>query len=161
MPRPCREPGFPRIAAGPEFAEMKAMNTRFIPYPTSHVVGTIADAKRADAAVEALVGAGFERPSLAVLHGEDGLRRLDPTGAQHGVLERLQRALIRIGARAEEYRHLMRHVDDVRAGRRVVMVPAPKTEARAVAADILNAYGAESVGFYGRWAWHGLAADGR
>jgi uncharacterized protein (TIGR02246 family) len=132
----------------------------FIPYPTNRVVGTIAEAKDADAAVEALVEAGFDRPSIDVLRGEDGLRRLDPTGAEHGVLERLQRAVIRMGAHVEEYQHLMRHVEDVRAGRCVVMVLAPRLEARTVAADILNAHGAEFVGFYGRWAWQGLAAEG-
>jgi uncharacterized protein (TIGR02246 family) len=131
----------------------------FIPYPTNRVVGTIAEAKHADAAVEALVEAGFDRPSIDVLRGEEGLRRLDPTGAEHGVLERLQRALVRVGAQVEEYQHLMRHVEDVRAGRCVVMVLAPRLEARTVAADILNAHGAEFVGFYGRWAWHGLAAE--
>ena len=162
MPQPFPSGDCPCVAAGPEFAPVRGMNqTRFIAYPTNHVVGTIADATRADAAVEALADAGFERPSLVVLHGADGLLRLDPTGAQHGVLERLQRALIRLGAPAEEYRHLLRHVDDVRAGRRVVMVPAQGTEARAVAADILNAYGADAVGFYGRWAWQGLGGDRR
>ena len=61
----------------------------------------------------------------------------------------------------------MRHVEDVRAGRWVIMVLAPKREARTIAGDILSVHGAEFVGFYGRWAWEGLtpssgpaAADG-
>jgi hypothetical protein len=139
----------------------------FIPYPTNRVVGTIAEEAHAGAAVEALVAAGFERHSLDVLHGEEALRRLDPTGAEHGVLERLQRTLLRTGRPVEEYRHLMHHVEDVRAGRWVIMVPAPERAARTIAADILDAHGAEFVGFYGRWAWEGLtsksgaaAADG-
>ena len=33
----------------------------FIPYPTNRVVGTIADAEHADAAVNALMEAGFDR----------------------------------------------------------------------------------------------------
>ena len=36
------------------------------------------------------------------------------------------------------------------------MALAPEREGRTVAADILNAHGAEFVGFYGRWAWQGL-----
>ena len=131
----------------------------FIPYPTNRVVGTIADAQRADSAVTALVEAGFDRQSIDVVHGDEDLSRLDPTGAEHGVLERLQRALIRTGGPAEEYKHLMHHVEDVRAGRFVIMVLAPEREQRTVAADILNAYGAEFVGFYGRWAWQGLTAE--
>ena len=49
----------------------------------------------------------------------------------------------------------MHHVEDVRAGRWVIMVLAPEREARTVAGDILSAHGAEFVGFYGRWAWEG------
>lgn len=131
----------------------------FIPYPTNRVVGTIADAEHADAAVKALVKAGFDRQSIDVLHGHEDLIRLDPTGAEHGVLERLQRALIRTGGPAEEHKHLMHHVEDVRAGRFVIMVLAPELDGRSVAADILNAHGAEFVGFYGRWAWQELTPN--
>jgi uncharacterized protein (TIGR02246 family) len=141
---------------------MEIMNSNpternFIPYPTNRVVGTIADAEHADAAVKSLVEAGFDRHSIDVLHGDEDMSRLDPTGGEHGVLERLQRALIRTGGRVEEYKHLMHHVEDVRAGRFVVMVLAPERDARTIAADILNTHGAEFVGFYGRWAWQGLA----
>ena len=136
--------------------DTKRAERGFIPYPTNRVVGTIADAEHADAAVNALMEAGFDRTSIDVLNGEDDLTRLDPTGTEHGVLERLQRALIRAGRPVEEYQHLMRHVEDVRAGRWVIMVLAPKREARTIAGDILSAHGAEFVGFYGRWAWEGL-----
>jgi uncharacterized protein (TIGR02246 family) len=127
----------------------------FIPYPTNRVVGTIADAKGANEAVTALRKAGFNQDSVDVLSGEEDLIRLDPTGTEHGILERLQRAVIRMGGSAEEYRHLMRHVEDLRAGRWVIMVLAPKRETRTIAGDILSAHGAEFVGFYGRWAWEG------
>ena len=137
--------------------ETNATERSFIPYPTNRVVGTIASAEHANAAVKSLVEAGFERQSIDVLSGQEDLSRLDPTGSEHGVLERLQRALIRAGRPAEEHKHLMRHVEDVRAGRFVVMVLAPEREARTIAADILSAHGAEFVGFYGRWAWRGVA----
>jgi len=134
----------------------RAMDTNptergFIAYPTNRVVGTVANAEHADAAVKALVEAGFDRQSIDVLHGEEDLNRLDATGAEHGVMGRLQRAVIRTGGPAEEYKHLMHHVEDVRAGRFVIMVLAPEREKRTIAADILEAHGAEFVGFYGRW----------
>ena len=110
-----------------EFMDTNRTERNFIPYPTNRVVGTIADGEHAAAAVNALVDAGFDRQSIDVLHGHEDLSRLDPTGAEHGVLERLQRALIRTAAPAEEYRHLMHHTEDVRAGRFVVMVLAPRT----------------------------------
>lgn len=132
----------------------------FIPYPTNRVVGTIEDAEHADAAVKALVEAGFDRQSIDVLHGDEDLSRLDPTGAKHGWLARLQRALIRIGGPVEELKHLTQHVEDIRAGRFVIMVRAAGRAGRITAADILNAHGAEFVGFYGRWAWEGLTRSG-
>ena len=53
----------------------------------------------------------------------------------------------------EEFKHLTHHVEDVRAGRYVIMVLTKRREQRIVAGDILHQYGAEFVGFYGRWAW--------
>jgi predicted SnoaL-like aldol condensation-catalyzing enzyme len=130
----------------------------FIPYPTHRVVGTIAEPKAAQAAIEALLSAGFEQEDIDILHGEKDLHRLDPTGAEHGFLTRFQRTLIRTAGPAEEFRHLKHHVEDVRAGRFVIMVLAKEREKRHLAADLLNSYGAEFVGFYGRWAWQALDA---
>lgn len=130
----------------------------FIPYPTHRVVGTIVDPKDARAAIEGLLSAGFQTTDIDILHGEQDLQRLDPTGAEHGFLAQFQRTLIRTAGPAEEFRHLSRHVDDLRAGRFVIMVLAKEREKREVAADVLNSHGAEFVGFYGRWAWQSLAA---
>jgi ketosteroid isomerase-like protein len=133
-------------------------NDNFIPYPTDRVVGTIDDPKHVRTAIVALLNAGFAREEIDVLHGEGGLDRLDPTGAEHGFLARFQRTLIRTAGPAEEYKHLRRHVEDVRAGRFVVMVLAKQAAERRTAAHILSAEGAEFIGFYGRWAYR--AFDG-
>jgi predicted SnoaL-like aldol condensation-catalyzing enzyme len=131
----------------------------FIPYPTHRVVGTIVDPKDARAAIEGLLSAGFQTTDIDILHGERDLHRLDPTGAEHGFLAQFQRTLIRTAGPVEEFKHLSRHVDDLRAGRFVIMVLAKERQKRNVAADILNSHGAEFVGFYGRWAWQSLESD--
>ena len=133
----------------------------FIPYPMNRVVGTIADASDARGAINALIQAGFDEHDIDILHGEAGAQRLDPEGIEHGFFARFQRTLIRTAGPAEEYTHLMRHVEDVHAGRFVIMVLAKERERRTLAADILNAHGAEFIGFYGRWSWEGLALDGQ
>jgi len=130
----------------------------FIPYPFERVVGTIAKPPNARAAVETLLGEGFRESDIEILRGEEDLHRLDPTGSEHGFLARFQRTLIRTLGPNEEFKHLSRHVEDIRAGRFVIMVLAKARERRYLAADILNAHGAEFVGFYGRWAWQSLAA---
>jgi hypothetical protein len=130
----------------------------FIVYPTNRVAGTITEADGAKRAVEDLVAAGFDRDDIDVLHGEQDLRRLDPTGGQHGLFAKLQRSLVR-GAVGSEFKHLAHHVEDVQAGRFVVMVLAREARSRDVAANILYAHGAEFVGFYGRWAYESLRQD--
>src|SRR5690349_8854617 len=130
----------------------------FIPYPTNRVAGTISDADQASLAVEGLVRAGFDRETIDVLHGEQDLRRLDPSGGEHGLFAKLQRSLIR-GAVGSEFKRLTHHVDDVQAGRFVIMVLTQDREGRDRAADILHAHGAEFVGFYGRWAYESLPKE--
>jgi uncharacterized protein (TIGR02246 family) len=127
----------------------------FIRYPTNRVVGTVSDDGRARDAIQALLRAGFEQDQIDILHGDDDLRRLDPTGAEHGFLAQFHRTLIRTFD-LEEFKHLTHHVEDVRAGRYVIMVLTKRREQRIVAGDILHQYGAEFVGFYGRWAWAGV-----
>jgi uncharacterized protein (TIGR02246 family) len=131
----------------------------FIRNPTNRVVGTVGDAARARAAAEALVLAGCRAEDIDILHGEEDVHRLDPTGAEHGFFAQFQRTVIRT-FELEEFRHLTHHVDDLRAGRYVIMVLARRREQRLVISDILHQHGAEFVGFYGRWAWTDLPADG-
>jgi hypothetical protein len=131
----------------------------FVSYPTNRVVGTITDAKSARAAIEALIQASVNREDIDVLHGQEDLNRLDPSGAEHGFLAQFQRTLIRLAGPVEESAHLRRHVEDVRAGRFVIMVLA-KADRRELVAGILNDHGAEFIGFYGRWAWKAFAGSG-
>jgi len=128
----------------------------FIPYPTNRVVGTIADSGNARAAIEALLAGGIDERDIDILHGDQDLNRLDVTGEEHGFLARFQRTLIRTAGSAEEYQHLIQHVDDVRSGRYVIMVLAREHGKRDRVAEILHAHHAQSVGFYGRWAWQAV-----
>jgi uncharacterized protein (TIGR02246 family) len=127
---------------------------------TNRVVGTVADAAKSDAAVDALLRAGFDRRDIDILHGEKDLQRLDPSGAPQGFLAQFQRTLNR-GLDLEEFKHLTHYLEDVRAGRFVIMVLAKRRALRIVAADILHQHGAEFVGFYGRWACEELPATGQ
>lgn len=124
----------------------------FIGYPTNRVVGTVCDADKAKQAIDALLRAGFDAEAIDILHGEEDLDRLDPSGTAHGFLTQFHRTMIR-SFDLEEFKHLSHHCEDVRAGRYVIMVMTKRREQRIVAGDILHQYGAEFVGFYGRWAW--------
>lgn len=131
---------------------MSTDRKNFIGYPTNRVVGTVGDAEKAREAIDALLEAGFHRDDIDILHGEEDLHRLDPDGTHHGFLAQFHRTMIRT-LDLEEFKHLTHHVEDIRAGRWVIMVRTRRREQRIVAGDILHQYGAEFVGFYGRWAW--------
>ena len=133
---------------------MKAASTErrdYISYPTNRVVGTVGDDGKAKTAIDALLRAGFAREDIDILHDEKDLKRLDPTGAEHGFFAQFQRTLIR-ALDLEEFKHLTHHVEDVRAGRFVIMVLAKRRAQRIVAADILHRMGPTS------WS---STADGR
>jgi hypothetical protein len=129
----------------------------FIAYPTNRVVGTIATSEHARAALQALLAAGIAGDDIDVLHGDEDLRRLDVTGAEHGFIAQFQRTLLRLAGPVEESAHLRHHVEDVRAGRFVIMVLARSHDRRDVVARVLSDHGAEFIGFYGRWAWQSLS----
>src|SRR5687768_10516959 len=93
----------------------------FIPYPTNRVVGTVTNASKAREAIGALLQAGFQQQDIDLLQGAEGLRRLDETGAEHGFLAQFQRTVIRTFD-LDEFKHLSHHVEDIRAGRCVLMV---------------------------------------
>lgn len=132
----------------------------FLPYPTNRVVGTVGDSERTEAALNALLQAGFRREQIDILHGEEDLKRLAP-GGDHGFLAQFQRTVVRAFEAFDEFRHVAHHIEDIRAGRFVIMVEAKRRDHRMVAADILNRYGAEFVGFYGRWAWEAIPPNPR
>jgi uncharacterized protein (TIGR02246 family) len=130
-------------------------------YPTNRVVGTVGDANKAQKAIEMLVRAGFLPDDIEILHDEADLRRLDAKGARQGVLAQFQWTWIRTFGSVEEFNYLTHYLEDIRAGRFVIMVRAKRRAQRITAADILNRHGAEFVAFYGMWAWEGLPASAR
>jgi hypothetical protein len=125
----------------------------FISYPMNRVAGTINESEDAQAAIEDLIHAGFNMDEIDVVYGEEGMRRLDPTGEKHGLLARLQRAFLQLN---EEPRHLRHHVEDVLAGHFVIMVLADEPEKQARAGEILKSHRAHFINFYGRWAMKSL-----
>jgi uncharacterized protein (TIGR02246 family) len=142
---------------GHPFTSSDAKRKDFVGY-ANRVVGTLADADSARAAIGALLKAGFARGDIDMLHGEEDLHRLDPTGVHHGFFAQFQRTIGRV-FELEESKHLTHLLDDIRAGRFVIMVLAKRRGQRMLASDILHRHGAEFVGFYGRWAWEDLPAS--
>jgi len=118
------------------------------PYPTGQVVGVLVDDATFAAARQSLDGSGFGDDDYDVLHGEEGLARIDVDGEHHGhggkFLRRLQ-ALF--GDDAEDAR---RYAEHLRAGHYVIGVAVGEDEAaKQRAADALRAAHAETVDYFG------------
>lgn len=144
------------LASGGTMTAEVSERGAFVPYPTNCVVGTIHTAGEAQATIKGLLASGFERDDVDVLHDEGDLLRLNE--ADEGFLAQFQRTLTRTGS-TEENAQLQRHLDDVRAGKFVILVRAKARDRRDLAASILHSHGATSVGFYGLWTWEALEGN--
>jgi hypothetical protein len=115
------------------------------PYPHGNVVGVLADADRFEDARRRLEESGFD--GYEVLHGEEGLARIDLAGEQHGrsggIMRRLQAAL------SDDADHVRRYAEYLRAGQYIVGVKVGDDKlAKQRAADALRDAQAEVVNYY-------------
>jgi hypothetical protein len=105
------------------------------PYPTGTVVAVVTGPAAVEDARTRLTDAGFAADAITVLHGEDGLARIDVEGETHGTLGTLIRRLQSVFS--EDADHVHRYADHLRAGDWIVGVGVGSDEAakeRAAAA---------------------------
>jgi hypothetical protein len=117
-----------------------------LPYPKGSVVGVLADQSALQDARARLDQAGLA-DRVDVLHGEEGITRLDVTGEVHGssgsLFRRLQRAM------SDDADHVRRYAESLREGRYVVGVAVGEDEAaKRTAADALRSCHAEFLNYY-------------
>lgn len=121
----------------------------FITYPTNKVVGFIDSKDDAVAALHDLHKAGFEVNDIEVLTGQEGADRIDVTGAKHGTLARMVRALQRTGE--FEVLHAREHTKELLAGHYGIGVTANHEKDRKKISEIMKAHGGHFINFYGVW----------
>jgi hypothetical protein len=115
------------------------------PYPRGSVVAILADADAVDSARRRLEAAGFD--SCDVLHGEEGLARIDVDGAAHGTSGSLMRRVQSV--LSDDADHVRRYADALEAGQYVIGVPVGEDEAaKDRAAGALRASPAEFLHYY-------------
>lgn len=117
------------------------------PYPTGSVVGILADDATFQDARQRLERAGFGADRCDVLHGEEGLARIDVEGEAHGraggMIRRLQAAF------SDDADHVRRYAEHLRTGHYVVGVAVGNDEAaKQRAADALRAAHARFLNYY-------------
>lgn len=133
----------------------QAENKKFHPYPTRQVIAVINESGDAIAARVALDHAGFTG-AIEVLAGEDGLRRLDATGARHGVAGRLLRMFQGYGDM--EQKTFARQAEELRAGHLLIGVRVVGAAERDRAEKILRRHRGHFINYFGVWTITGMAA---
>jgi len=121
---------------------------------TDSVVAFLDGPDQAEAAIEQLVGEGFDGDRIYVLCGPKGAQRLDVSGEHHGLRGRVYRLLEWMG---DEKGILFRARDHLEAGGLVMSVPADD-KAMSKAAGILGAHGAHGMAHFGRDHWKPLGS---
>jgi hypothetical protein len=122
--------------------------TDSFPYPRGSVVGVLTDDATFDDARQRLERSGFGADRCAVLHGDEGLARIDVEGRAHGSVGHIKRWLQ--GALSDDGDHVRRYVEYLRAGDYVVGVSVGDDEAaKQRAAEAFRAARAEVLDYYG------------
>jgi hypothetical protein len=131
------------------------MSEDMLVYPTEKVVGVVDDRGELEGVLQALSDAGVPDGQVEVLSGHDDAEKLDPTGEEHGPLERAMRTVQK--ALGDESERLETLNAELEAGNFVVQVglseeddDAREQEKQRVGRTLKDR-GARDVAFYGQY----------
>lgn len=110
--------------------------------PRNRVLGWLAGPDEAVTAIAELEAAGFDRDEIYVISGDEGVRRLDPTGRHHGLRGRVIRVAQGVTSIGDDLVGVAEHVA---AGGVVVSVPARDDDEATNGARVLRAQGVERM----------------
>jgi hypothetical protein len=122
----------------------------FIGYPTDRLLAAFRDATSAAHAAAAITATGIPTRDVTVLRGEEGARRLDGTGAAHGLIGRTRRAVS--FTIMDQLPDLAWYEAAVRDGGAVLMVRVRGEARKAAVLDAVRAAGGHFANYYGRFA---------
>lgn len=123
---------------------------RFIGYPDRQVLAVFDSGAAADRAVAALVAAGTAPTAIQRFAGPDDAERFDATGAAHGLVAKVRRAVQ--FSLMDQLPALAWYEAALRQGRTVVAVrTATRAETRR-AVDAMQAQGGHFINRFGRLA---------
>jgi hypothetical protein len=128
----------------------RSTSSRFIGYPTDHLLAAFRDPARAAEAGRDLVAAGIDPRAVTMLRGEEGADRLDGTGASNGWLARARRLIS--FTMMDQLPDMAMYERAVRDGGAVVMVRVRGDQRTAIVSDILRRHGGHFINHYGRFA---------
>lgn len=123
-----------------------AQHDDFITYPLHKVVTIFDEPNAMEAAVKDLRANGIQDEEIEAFCGHEGEKRLDFTGARHGVLATILRSLQHIGPDRTYLERYERHLAE---GHCMVMVSVDSTLKKERVARILHNHTDERVTYFG------------
>jgi len=131
----------------------------FIGYPFDRMLAAFHDPVQAAAAAAAVRATGIRDRDITILRGTEGALRLDGSGAAHGLIARLRRAVdFTMMDQLVDFAH---YEDAVKAGGATLMVKVRGDGPKSAVVRALEANGGHFINYYGRFAteeisrWHG------
>lgn len=117
----------------------------FVGYPKDYVLGIFPGHVQAEAAVGALITAGFGEADLIILTRPDDAKKVDADGTEHGVVAAAERTVEELGDKdtLDEYSKALQ------GGSSVVGAHTEHKEQRLVASDAMQQTGGASIRFFG------------
>lgn len=117
----------------------------FIGYPKDYVLGIFPGHIQAEAAVGALITAGFGEADLIILTRPDDAKKVDADGTEHGVVAAAERTVEELGDKdtLDEYSKALK------SGGSVVGAHTEQKEQRLVASEAMQLTGGQSIRYFG------------
>ncbi len=121
--------------------------------PRRRLIARLPDVDQAASAVRALQDVDIPTDRVYTICGEEGIRRLDPTGRHHGLKGRLVRAVQFVASYGELIEDDASHL---RGGGVLLSVPAADPNERQKALEIMRAHGASGMRYFGDTTYQDL-----
>lgn len=118
--------------------------------PRHRVIAHLPGPDEATAAVSALIDTGIPATEIFVVCGEEGARRIDPSGKHHGLKGRLVRAAETVFSAEDTIKEDTAHLD---AGGVIISAPADDADERKRALHALRVHGGSDMRYYGATTW--------
>ena len=121
----------------------------FIGYPNRKVLGVLDDQAALDRAVAAIKALGITEPDIETFKGAADAERFDATGARHGLLARLRRAM-QFGL-MDQLPALAWYEAALRENRHVIAIKTADPTTTRTVVEALKAVGAHFINRFGRF----------